>query len=93
MSFNISSKNKKTFHKINAVTRDKADIIFLCDIRLNTIKQSYSVHDLEKNSLLKVMISSTIQKDPVEELVFLSKKVWITVSKIPTQISTTIIYS
>ena len=48
LSFNISTKCTKTDQKINAITKEKHDIIFICDIRLNSLQQNYSIHDLTK---------------------------------------------
>ena len=53
LSFNISTKNQKTVKKLNAITKDKCEIIFLSDIRLNSYKQNYSIHDLEKKITFK----------------------------------------
>jgi exonuclease III len=39
--------------KIQAITKKDADIIFLCDIRLNSNKQKYACHDLEKKFKFK----------------------------------------
>ncbi len=50
---NISTKCKKTDQKINAITRERSEIIFLSDIRLNTANQSYSTHDIEKKFAFK----------------------------------------
>jgi hypothetical protein len=51
-SLNISTKNKKTDLKVNALVKKKCDIIFLSDIRLNTVKQAHAVHDLCKKFAL-----------------------------------------
>jgi exonuclease III len=50
---NISTKNNKTDLKILAITKNSHDIVLLCDIRLNSIKQSAAVHDIEKKFKLK----------------------------------------
>ena len=34
--------------KVNAITKGKSDIIFMCDMRLNSYHQSFAIHDLEK---------------------------------------------
>jgi exonuclease III len=47
-SLNVSKPTKKTFNKIAAFTRNNCDIIFLCDTRLNSQKQSSALHDVEK---------------------------------------------
>jgi exonuclease III len=47
-SINISTKNDITYKKLIAVTKCKAEVIFLCDVRLNSVKQKSSLHDLEK---------------------------------------------
>ena len=39
--------------KLNAITKTKCDIIFICDIRLNTYQQNYAIHDLTKNITFK----------------------------------------
>ena len=52
-SLNISTKNKKTSLKINAVTKSNCEIIFLSDTRLNSDRQSYAIHDLNKRFLHK----------------------------------------
>ena len=50
---NISTKNSKTEKKLIAITKNKSDIIFLSDVRLNSTKQNYAIHDLEKKCSLK----------------------------------------
>jgi exonuclease III len=50
-SLNISTKNKKTDLKINALQKKNCDILFLSDTRLNSEKQSHAVFDLEKKLL------------------------------------------
>ena len=52
-SLNISTKNQKTGTKIHALLKGGEDFIFLSDIRLNSNKQNYAVHDLEKKFLSK----------------------------------------
>jgi exonuclease III len=47
-SLNISSLCKKTSKKIFSVTREKDEIIFLSDIRLNSDKQVVATMDIEK---------------------------------------------
>ena len=47
-SLNISTKNKITKEKIYAVTKENADIIFICDLKLNSSIQKAAVHDVEK---------------------------------------------
>jgi exonuclease III len=47
-SLNISKPNKKTYAKTAAVVRGCSDIIFLSDTRLNSDKQSSSLHDIKK---------------------------------------------
>jgi hypothetical protein len=47
-SLNISKPNKKTDSKIFSVTKNGADIILLCDTRLNSDKQVAGVNDIEK---------------------------------------------
>jgi hypothetical protein len=51
-SLNISTKNKKTDLKVNALVKKKCDVIFLSDTRLNTDKQAHAVHDLCKKFAL-----------------------------------------
>ena len=53
LSMNVSTKCKKTDQKITAITKERSEIIFLSDIRLNTSNQSYSSHDLEKKFAFK----------------------------------------
>jgi exonuclease III len=53
LSLNISTKSNKTDLKILAVTKSANDIVLLSDIRLNSTKQSASLHDLEKKFRLK----------------------------------------
>jgi exonuclease III len=53
LSLNISTKNNKTDLKILALTKNSHDIILLCDVRLNSIKQTAAVHDIEKKFKLK----------------------------------------
>ena len=48
LSFNISTTNSKTSQKIQAITKEKIDIVFISDIRLNSYVQNYAIHDLEK---------------------------------------------
>jgi hypothetical protein len=50
-SLNISTKNKKTDLKINALMKKGCDIIFLSDTRLNSTRQSNAIFDLEKKFL------------------------------------------
>jgi hypothetical protein len=47
-SLNVSRPSKKTFSKIAAVTRGSSDIVFLCNTRLNSTKQTSALHDIEK---------------------------------------------
>jgi exonuclease III len=47
-SLNISKPNKKTHSKLITVTRSGADVIFLCDTRLNSDKQIAGVNDIVK---------------------------------------------
>jgi hypothetical protein len=51
-SLNISTKNKITRAKIFTITREKQDIILLCDLKLNSMVQKAAVHDVEKYFLL-----------------------------------------
>ena len=51
-SLNISTKNKITRDKIFTITREKQDIILLCDLKLNSTVQKAAVHDVEKYFLL-----------------------------------------
>ncbi len=53
LSLNISTKNNKTDLKILALTKSYHEIVLLCDIRLNSLKQSAAIHDLEKKFKLK----------------------------------------
>jgi exonuclease III len=53
LSLNISTKNSKTDLKILALTKNDHEIVLLCDIRLNSLKQSAAIHDLEKKFKLK----------------------------------------
>ena len=48
LSFNISTTNSKTLQKIQAITKEKNDIVFVSDTRLNSYVQNYAIHDLEK---------------------------------------------
>ena len=48
LSLNISTKSKKTEQKVFSITSGKEDLIFISDIRLNSVKQNFSIHDLEK---------------------------------------------
>jgi exonuclease III len=47
-SLNVSKPGRKTRAKLAAVTRSGSEIIFLSDVRLNSIKQTASVNDIEK---------------------------------------------
>jgi exonuclease III len=47
-SLNISKPNKKTNSKLITITKNGADIIFLCDTRLNSDKQIAGVNDIAK---------------------------------------------
>jgi hypothetical protein len=47
-SLNVSKPTKKTYNKIEAFTRGNSDIIFLCDTRLHSDKQTSALHDIEK---------------------------------------------
>jgi hypothetical protein len=47
-SLNISKPNKKTNNKLITITKNGADIIFLCDTRLNSDKQIAGVNDIVK---------------------------------------------
>jgi hypothetical protein len=47
-SLNISTKNRITRDKIFAITREKQDIILLCDLKLNSNIQKAAGHDVEK---------------------------------------------
>jgi exonuclease III len=47
-SLNISKPSKKTNSKLITITRNGADIIFLCDTRLNSDKQIAGVNDITK---------------------------------------------
>ena len=51
-SLNISTKNKTTRDKIFAITKEKFDVILLCDLKLNSSLQKSAVHDVEKYFLL-----------------------------------------
>jgi hypothetical protein len=53
-SLNISTKNNITKEKIYAVTKENADIIFICDLKLNSTIQKAAVHDVEKYFFLAV---------------------------------------
>ena len=52
-SLNVSTKNEITTQKILAICKLGSDLIFLCDLRLNSTKQVSAVHDLEKKLFLK----------------------------------------
>jgi hypothetical protein len=52
-SLNISTKNDITSSKILAITKRKCDIIFVCDVRLNSEKQKSAVHDIQKQFFLR----------------------------------------
>jgi hypothetical protein len=60
LSLNISTKNNKTDLKILALTKSNHEIVLLCDIRLNSLKQSAAIHDLEKKEIIPDCKSSTI---------------------------------
>ena len=47
-SLNTSTKNEVTFRKLLVVTGNKDDFIFLCDLRLNSIKNKTVLHDVDK---------------------------------------------
>jgi exonuclease III len=47
-SLNISTKNEKTFEKILALVKGGEDVIFLSDLKLNSVLQKHAIHDLEK---------------------------------------------
>ncbi len=47
-SLNVSKPTKKTYNKIAAFTRGNSDIIFHCDTRLHSDKQTSALHDIEK---------------------------------------------
>ena len=49
-SINISTKNETTLKKLIAVTKSKAEVVFLSDIRLNSNNQKSAIHDLEKKA-------------------------------------------
>ena len=51
-SLNISTKNNVTKEKIFAITKEKSDIILICDLKLNSEKQKAAVHDVEKYFML-----------------------------------------
>ncbi len=51
-SLNISTKNNITKEKIFAITKEKTDIIFICDLKLNSDVQKAAVHDVEKYFML-----------------------------------------
>ena len=51
-SMNISTRNDLTIQKILAIVSVKTDVIFLSDLRLNSIKQKSAIHDLEKKFFL-----------------------------------------
>jgi hypothetical protein len=53
---------KKTSKKIFSVTREKDDIIFLSDVRLNSDKQISATNDIKKGLHFRVMTSSPIQE-------------------------------
>jgi exonuclease III len=53
LSLNVSTKNSKTDLKILAVTKNNVDVVILSDTRLNTDKQSASIHDLTKKFLFR----------------------------------------
>lgn len=48
LSLNISTKSLKTDAKLKLVTKNKADIIFLSDTRLNTDSNRYGIVDIQK---------------------------------------------
>jgi len=53
LSLNVSTKNSKTDLKVLAVTKNNFDVVILSDTRLNTDKQSASIHDLTKKFLFR----------------------------------------
>jgi hypothetical protein len=70
-SLNVSTKNDITTQKIIAICGLKTDIIFLCDLRLNSEKNIHAVHDLEKQFFFLMDINSfIIHPNPIEVLVF-----------------------
>jgi exonuclease III len=51
-SLNISTKNNITKEKIYAITKEKTDVILICDLKLNSDVQKAAVHDVEKYFML-----------------------------------------
>jgi exonuclease III len=47
-SLNISTKNRKTAQKITALTKTGSDVLFLSDIRLNSLIQTAAINDIRK---------------------------------------------
>ena len=47
-SLNISTKNSVMDQKLYSITKNKDDIIFLCDLRLNSPHQVAGMNDLNK---------------------------------------------
>jgi exonuclease III len=47
-SLNVSKPNKRTHNKLATITRNKDDIIFICDTRLNSNRNIVVVNDVEK---------------------------------------------
>ncbi len=62
-SFNVSTlgcKNAKTYLKIEGITRKKADVIFLCDVRANKkFKDVEKLMGLTRNGSYKMYMNST----------------------------------
>jgi hypothetical protein len=62
-SLNISTMCKRTSKKIFSITREKDDVIFLCDTRLNSEKQISAINVISrKDSRLGVMTYSSTPK-------------------------------
>ena len=47
-SLNISTKNDKMDHKLYSIVKNKDEVIFLSDIRLNSANQISGLNDLKK---------------------------------------------
>jgi exonuclease III len=47
-SLNVSKKSDKTLKKILALVKNREDVIFLSDIKLNSGENTHAAHDIEK---------------------------------------------
>jgi exonuclease III len=51
-SLNVSTKNNITKEKIYAITKEKTDVILICDLKLNSDVHKAAVHDVKKYFML-----------------------------------------